>query len=96
MPGSSTPKGEYLKKSMYSPILRNWSGLLYLGTHELGVFNINDLWNINFNNYFNVMGSETKPKDPGLSISSTKDQSKEITKTAWLLCNYVITIPVFL
>lgn len=28
------------------------------------------------------MGWETK--DPGLSISSTRDQSKKITKTAWL------------
>lgn len=42
------------------------------------------------------MGWETKHKDPGLkNISSTRDQSK-ITKTSWLSCNYVITIPVFL
>lgn len=63
-------------------------------------FNIKGLCNINFNNkknYFNGMGREIKHKDPGLkNISSTRHQSKKITKTAWLSCNYVITIPVFL
>lgn len=34
---------------------------------------------------------ETEHKDPGLNnISSTRDQFKKMTKTAWLSCNYVI------
>lgn len=38
------------------------------------------------------MGWNGKPnKDPGLNnISSTRDEFKKMTKTAWLSCNYVI------